>query len=78
MADDLVESQAISQRSWVTPGEAWMCRLTQVLRGPMWLAGLGILVWLVLKHPDTSPRAAATPAISYLPARQREDVGRAT
>lgn len=55
-----------------------MCRLTQVLRGPMWLAGLGILIWLVLKHPDTSPRAAATPAISYLPARQREDVGRAT
>jgi hypothetical protein len=34
---------------------------------------VGIPTWLVLKRPDTKPEAAATAAISYLPAEPRED-----
>jgi hypothetical protein len=34
---------------------------------------VGIPTWLVLKRPDTNPEAAATAAVSYLPAERHED-----
>jgi hypothetical protein len=36
---------------------------------------VGIPLWLVLKHPDTGPALAAAPAVTRLPARDREDAG---
>ena len=36
---------------------------------------VGIPMWLVVRHPDTGPQSAQSPAVAYLPAQQHDDPG---
>jgi hypothetical protein len=37
-------------------------------------AWVGIPLWLLRKHPDTNPTVAASPGVTYLPAREQREL----